>query len=255
MNRYTAIVMIMGLATVIRASDLPDYPFVSVGGDASIEIAPEQARISVTVKAFDKDPTNALATVEGRSRELLTFASSHKIKDEDVKAYEIDKAAVRREQKDSQDLDIIGYEVTRRFEILLKDLAGYEVIIRKLLSMENVTSCSTSFERKDAKKICLELREKASRDAKEQAEQLAKAFGVDLGTVQAISERGFHDLPAVFLPLRRERVGVQVYTLGGDSPFGDASTERGNDNTLFVPSTITFEAHIDAIYRLKEKKE
>ena len=241
MKRYIAMLLSMVVASSAYASLLPEFPFVFAQGRAEAEHAPDKAVVRFRVKAFDATPSNALAVVRARSKDLVAFFAKHKIQKENIEAYEIDKDVVR-DRENREELKILGYEVTQRFSVTLLALETYEPIAKKLMAMENVESIRTEFDRTDRKQIETELALKASADAREQAENLAKGFGKELGDVFAISQQGFSIVSDVFV-LPGDHVGDNImYSMAGPD----------DDDFLFVPSTITFEGNVMALFKLKD---
>ena len=235
---WTIIFLLSVIGVSAHASQLPDFPFVFAHGSAETEVSPDIATVSFRVEEFDENPTKALEVLRNRSAELIAFFAEHKIKKEDIVAYEIDKRAVR-ERKDYNELKILGYEVSRRFSVILRDLSHYEQFVKKLLYLKNVVNINAEFDRTDRKKIEADLIAEASRNAREQAELMAKGFGVKLGSVFAISQRGFQSLGMEF--------GVAGYEPG--VAFEKRIMEE--KEFLFVPSTINLKNTVTAIFKLK----
>lgn len=233
MTRVIAIIWMLSTTSLTLASTLPDFPFVSADGRAEIELPPNMAEVTFYLKAFHENPNNAITVIQQRSKELLSFFVEQQVKEEDIVAYELDKNIVRERNKDFQELKILGYEVTRRFNITLHDLQQYEIFAKKLFSLENVENINTVFERTDEETIKADLLIKAGKDAMQQAERMAKSFDVSVGPVFAISEQGFSDLGTQF------GLGRNYYSSTKSKSRTMESLPDG-DEFLFVPSTITF---------------
>ncbi|BAP57216.1 hypothetical protein THII_2919 [Thioploca ingrica] len=249
MTRVIAIIWMLSTTSLTLASTLPDFPFVSAHGQAEIELPPNMAEVTFYLKAFHENPNNAITVIQQRSKELLSFFVEQQVKEEDIVAYELDKNIVHERDKDFQQLKILGYEVTRRFNIKLHNLKQYEIFAKKLFSLENVENINTVFERTDEETIKADLLIKAGKDAMQQAERAAKGFDVSVGPVFAISEQGFSDL------------GTQ-FGLGRDDYYSSISTgsrgtpsPRDEDEFLFVPSTITFMNRVSALFKLQAKNK
>lgn len=241
MKKIIVIVCLLSIASLTFASSLPEFPFVSSNGYAEVELLPNMAKVSFGFKAFNENPKNAVDTIIQRSKELLEFCAKQKIKREDMVAYEINKNIVR-ERKNYQELNILGYEVTRQFTITLHGLQIYEPLAKKLLSIENVENFHTKFDRTDREKIESDLLTKAAADAKRQAQYLAKGFDAQIDSVFAISEHEFRDIGTLF-----ERAYVQAST----GAIVDISSPSGKKGLVFVPSTINFNSRVSAIFKLK----
>ena len=240
MKKIIVIVCFLSTASLASASSLPEFPFVSSTGYAKVELPPNVAKVSFGLKAFNENPDNAFNTVQQRTKELLEFCTGQKIEREDIVAYQINKKIVR-EQKDFVELNILGYEVTRQFIITLHNIKGYEPLGNKLLSMENIEKVNTKFDRSDREKIESDLLTKAAADAKRQAEHLAKGFDAQIDSVFAISEQRFDDIDKFLFH-------AEVIYLGRGLAVGEPSGEK---ELVFVPSTITFENRVSAIFKLK----
>ena len=241
MKKYLLIIipLLLFIEVTAYASQLPDFPFVFVQGDAKTEVPPNIATVSFQVKEFDESAGMALEVVRKRSAELIEFFAEKKIKKEDIVAYEIDKTA-KRETKEYKELKILGYEIRRRISIKIRDLRQYEQIVKKLLYTKNVMNIKSDFDRTDRKEIEKELIAEASRKAREQAEHMAKGFGVKVGSVFAISQRSFQRLAAQF-------------EFAGSFSRGMAEIASVEKEFLFVPSTITLRNNIKAIFKLKRE--
>ena len=239
MRKWVCVLLLyLFLGGVAHAVQDPDFPFIYSQGEATVEVAPDIATVSFQVEQFDEDSAKALEAVRNRSAELVAFFEERGIKDEDVVAYEFNKRAVRQ-RRDNRDLNILGYEVSRKFSVELHNLEGYEPFMKKLLSMENVTGTRTKFDRSDRDKVEEDLVVKACQDARKQASLMANGFGSRLGPVHAISQKGFGSMEAQFgLPCSFAR----------SESFGVAQREL-----LFVPATISFSKNITAIFKLENQ--
>ena len=226
------------------ASEMPDFPFVFADGEAKTEVPPDMVIVSFSIQEFNKDSAAALAVVKERSRELINFFAEQKIEARDIVAYEIDKSTVRKRDKGYHPLDILGYDVSRRVVVSLRDLTLYEKLYNKLLSLNNVGRISTSFDRSDREKIEEELVAKACQNARDRAELMAKGLGVQLGNVFAISQLDFRRLPAVFA-ISGQGSALRLSSEGVEG--------KSTDEFVFMPSTITFKNTVKVIFRLKEE--
>lgn len=236
-EHFCIFVLLLSITAVkVDASQLPEFPFVFSEGDATTEVKPDIAVITFSVKEFNGVSAAALEVVEAQSVKLIALFDEMKIAREDIIAYEIDKRAVR-ERKDYQRLKILGYDFSRPFSVTLRDVSHYEQFVKRLLSLKNVVDISAAFDRTDRKKIEANLVAEASRKAKDSAMLLAKGFGARLGPVFAISQQGFKAL------------GVK-FGVAGDNRYSAFRSAREKE-ILFVPSTITLETTVAAIFRLQ----
>jgi uncharacterized protein YggE len=239
--KISAAVLLVGvIATNGNASNLPEFPFVYAQGEANVEVAPDIATVSFHVEDYAEDATKAESVVWNRSKEILDFFNEFGISKKEIVAYQIDKNTVR-ESKEYNDLEIIGYEISRQIEITLLDLSIYEAILKKLVELPNITGIETEFERSDRDRIDKELISKACKDAEQKATLMAEGFGAKLGSVFAISRTEFENVAAQF-GVAFSYGGIQEYSLRGVN----------EEEVLFVPSAVEFSIGVNVIFRLKE---
>jgi len=244
MKQPTLITILILLAIACLASPVPEFPFVYVTGSATVKVPPNTATIEFRIKATDPSSTNALAVVAERSAEVLDFLAANKITPKDIIAYEVDKSTMREGERFSNG-KIIGYEISRLISVTMHDVSRYDDIARHLLAMENVFFVDTGFGHTDRERLEAELTTKACADASANAERMAKGFGVELGSLYAISETkdGFTALWSVF-GVAREYVSHHFES--GPSPR--------ETKLLFVPSSITLRKGVHALFRMKTVK-
>ena len=243
MKKIIAALVLITTAAIATAEDLPTFPFVFTVGEASTQLAPETALVSFALKVFDKASTNAVTVITQRSKDVLSFLSEQKVKNDDITAYEIEKDEVR-DRKETHPPEILGYDLQRRISVTIRDLSTFDSIMKRLLGTDNLAEIQVSFDRTDRQRLQEELLAKAGKDARAQADKLAKSFGTEVASVFAISQRGFAHLGKEF-GLSAEEVYYRY--LSTFAPFEQ-------DKLLFVPATIKFNAGVSAIFKLKETK-
>ena len=226
------------------ASQIPDFPFVYVEGQARMEVPPDMATISFKVEEFQENADSALSIMKKHSADLISFFNEQGIDKKDVSSYQISKSA-KRERKDYAELNILGYELKQEFEVTLRELSKYEELMKKLLSMNNITGIRASFNSTKRKQFESELIAQATADAKQQANLLAKEFGVRLGSIYALSHEEFANLAGKF--------GLSYGTSGGLAG-GIVTDALASEDLFIIPSTIKLWASVNAIFKLEEKK-
>ncbi|HLF96721.1 MAG TPA: SIMPL domain-containing protein [Methylococcaceae bacterium] len=231
------------IGTPASATQWPDFPFLYAVGTAKREVPPDLATVTFGVEAFDESPENALEVIRKRNVELAVVFKELNIFDNDVEAYEIDKQAVRQ-QKDYQDLKILGYEVKRNYLVTLRGLGLYQQFLEKLLRLKNVVNIDARFNVANRAKIEAELTVEACSDAKASAERMAGGVGTKLGAVFAISDRAFSDL--------EERFGMSGSEEKLDRIF-QKSMMKGDESTrlIYVPASITVQKRVNVVFKLE----
>jgi uncharacterized protein YggE len=236
MKNIIALIIILLLPiTAAVSKELPEFPFVYVGGHAEKEVPPDTATLTFTVEVQDAKPDAALETVYKRGQELIALFKKMEIPKNDFETYNIDK----QYRRESTDQKIVGYEVTQEFKVRLHGLTHYIPLFESLLEMKNVVNINADFDVEKRKGIEAELIAEACADAKANAEHIAKGMEAKLGAVFAVSERGFNDLG----------FGGEVF----DRVFHKAMMKDGGGSSqiIFAPSAVTIRKSVNAIYKLE----
>lgn len=244
MKNIIAIIVLLLLNATAIAAQWPDFPFLYSVGKATREIPPDLAKSTFHVEVFDENPEKALDLAQKRGIELISIFKDLKIPKEDIETYEINKTAVRQE-KDYVELKILGYEISQRFLVTLTGLTQYTQLIEKLLKLKNVVNIATDFDISNRKEIEASLTTEACADARMYAEHMANGVGSKLGSVFAISDRGFHELEDLFG--LSSNINDKL-----DRAFRKGVAE-GTETIVFEPSTIKVEKMVNVIFKLEAK--
>lgn len=224
-------------ASSTSAAQLPDFPFVFVAGQATEDVAPEFAEVSLSIAAFSAQSDVSMRAVAGRTDEVLRLCEQHGIPTSDVVAYELDKRAVREMSDNYEALAILGYEVSRSLTITVRSLDTYPGFMAELVEMDNVTHIRTHFDVNARRAVEERLVGSACRDARVHAELMAHSAGVELGQVHALSVARFAEVEEV------------LSDHGGG--FAIARQASRLPQNLFVPATIRIQKSVYALYRLE----
>lgn len=243
MKNFVTALFLLTATTTTQASSLPDFPFVFAQGEATVEVEPDTATMTFQIKSFHESSSNAVAEVQRRSVDLVNFLGQQGFGKGTLVSYELDKSVVR-EQKDWNELNILGYEATRRFKLTIDDLSKYETVAGKLFKTDGVLNINTAFGRKDQERIEGDLLASACADARRNAESMAKGFGRELGDVHCITKFHFGNLGVTF------GLGGDSYDRSSGAMYSVGAPDR--DEFLFVPSTVPFQNSVSVIYKLKE---
>jgi len=241
-NLIKSVALILLTTSSVMASNLPDFPFVLVTGKAKIEVAPNIAHINLSLMAYDADPEKALATVGNRGRDIVALLNKLHVKKSDIKSYNLNKQ-IRRERSNSYGQGkISGYEVSQRFEVALRDIKHYSLVMDKLIAMKNVNNVNINFDVTNRDELVQSLVRNAGKDAKRKAQDLAAGLDTELGSVfAATQDSSFNEFFARF-GLREDNMGhIESMKM---------SARAGHYN-MFAPETIELRKTINVVYRLK----
>ncbi|MDO3381261.1 SIMPL domain-containing protein [Gilvimarinus algae] len=217
---------------------MPEFPYITVTGEAEMEVAPNTVTVDFQVMEFHKDAAQAMDTVAERGKAVIELAKAQGLTHEDIESYAVDKQVRRDRQHMGGTMEIIGYEVTQRFRFEIDGLDSYQAIITELLRMPNTSGINASFDVLERESLMRELTAQAGRDARSRAENLASGLDVKIKSVYAISEdQGFENPMAKF--------GVQEQAFGRVS-----AADAGPAFDLFAPQTITLNKRISVIFKI-----
>ncbi|MGH1374176.1 MAG: SIMPL domain-containing protein [Cellvibrionaceae bacterium] len=224
----------------VLANELPDFPFVSVVGEAEKSVEPDQVRVSLQALVFSDTSTQAVDQNRSAMNQVLRVLRDFDVDEESVEASDVRKREKRAKDDNYQSLRILGYEVSRSVSFQLKNLEHYSGLINALNSIDYITDVSSRFDTSERIDIETELLQEASRRSRKKADVLAAGLNSKIDSVFGISQdRDFHYGGASF----RYRVGsVQAMM----APPSDSQAM-----TLFIPKSIQLSQHVSVLYRLK----
>ncbi|EHR39747.1 SIMPL domain-containing protein [Alishewanella jeotgali] len=239
MLRLTTAFSLLVAAASVTASPLPDFPFINVTGQATLEVAPDKAQIRFVLRQTGATAEQATRAVYQQGESLLKFLQTQGLTEKALDAAQINKEAL---YKDYQDRTITGYEASQPITLTLTNLEQYVTVMDYLFTQPQIFSIHSSFDHSKREEFELTLSEKAGADARARANRLAAAQGVKLSTVFAITENaGFGNLAGDF--------GFG----GGQVSYGrleKMSADSGMAGALLAPKQITLQKSVNVIYKL-----
>ena len=248
------VALILAGTPCVYGEDLPGFPFICTAGQAAIEVTPDVATISFTVVHSDGDSEAGIKTLQEKSRAIVALLDEFRIPPEDARASDIYKEEIREELGDFRLGKVTGYEFSRRFTLTLRDLSTWQKLTRRLLETDCVSGVGTHFDATSRKEKEQELMVSAIANARERAERMARAAGIRLGAVYALSEADLTNLSSHFLrpSIRSEGPTTARGAMGGmgGTSAGPADADSVIDAMAKAPM-IRLSASIHAIYRIE----
>jgi uncharacterized protein len=163
---------------------------VSVSGMAELDAEPDLARVTLGVEARRPAMQDARAAVAATVDRVLALTRELKIDPKRVNATRLQVQPDYRWDEKSNTQVLLGYFVRRQVEVELTDLDQLGPLLERAIDA-GVNQVSDpvldSSRRKDLER---EAMAKAVEDARLNAETLARAAGVKLGTVRTLSGSG-----------------------------------------------------------------
>lgn len=191
MKRILVFLPVFMVALPVSAQVPPPPPprMISVSGEASEQIAPDQAILSITLQHKDKSLDKAKSDNDKQADKLVAIAKEFKIAKEKIALSGLNISpeyvypANGKRQFD-------GYQVSRSLRITIDELSIHERLLSAIVDsgVDQVGGIQFTLARPEERGNA--LRVKAFEDARAKADALAKAAGAKLGKALQISTSG-----------------------------------------------------------------
>src|SRR5688572_18390952 len=184
--------------SVMAQGGLPDKPYIYVEGKAEIEKPADMVSLRFDVVARNPDQAKANQEVQTKASKILALLRDTKVAQDDIIAADL-KSEPEFESDDSgrKKGKILRYSVTRRFDVNVREVAAFPKLVDELVGITGVEFTDISPGLTKAKEMKEEMWESALVNAREQATKTAKAMGVTIDSVFAISRTSFPEIRAL----------------------------------------------------------
>jgi len=165
-------------------------PVVMVGADASVTVAPDQARISLAVISSDQDLQKAQESNNKTTNNVIETLLKQNIAKEDIKTtnFTVYPQYNYNNTKENVPPEIVGYRVRNEISVLVKDLDKLGILLD--LAVKSGAN-NVNFINYEKSNIALQENEalvKAVQRARSKANAIANAAGMNVGKVLSINE-------------------------------------------------------------------
>jgi uncharacterized protein YggE len=164
-------------------------PAISVNGEATMSVAPDQAQIDAGVTSEAKTAREASDANNAAMGKVLLALKGAGVDEND---YQTSRLSLQPQYPPNRTgpAAISGYRASNRVTIKVRDITKVAGLIDVLVGAGANEIGGINFVVSQASKLLDEAREKAVADARRKAEIYAKAAGVTLGEALGISEEG-----------------------------------------------------------------
>jgi uncharacterized protein YggE len=193
-----SLALVLAAATSLAMPALAETappPMVSVTGEATVSVPPDQAQIDGGVTSDAKTAREASDANNAAMGKVLLALKGAGI---DEKDYQTSRLSLQPQYAPNRSgpSPVVGYRASNRVTVKLRDVTKVAGIIDVLVGAGANELGGINFMVSQASKLLDDIREKAIADARRKAEIYAKAAGVTLGEALNISEEG--SAPPVF---------------------------------------------------------
>ena len=164
-------------------------PTITVSGEATISVAPDQAEIEAGVTSDAKTAREASEANNAAMGKLLLALKAANIDEKDIQT---SRLALQPQYAPNRSgpSPVVGYQASNRVTVRLHDIPKVASTIDTLVGAGATNIGGIGFSVSNASKLLDDAREKAVADARRKAEIYARAAGVTLGAPLGISEEG-----------------------------------------------------------------
>jgi uncharacterized protein YggE len=205
---------------------------ISVAGSAVVSIAPDFARVAMTIIERDESLASAQATVAAKTNSVLELLDELSIARKYINTAGATLRPNYRWNRNTEEQELLGYIVERRIQVEVRDLDKLGALIEQA-TKAGVNELSPpqldSSKRKDAQREALA---NAVADARLNAATIAMAANGTLGDARYISTTGGIAPPRPMARMQADALSVS------------AATES------YVPGEIKISASVSAVYEL-----
>ncbi|OIQ29879.1 MAG: hypothetical protein BM562_10850 [Alphaproteobacteria bacterium MedPE-SWcel] len=161
-----------------------------VTGEASLDVAPDQAEITLGVRAQSEEAADAMSQVSASMGEVLARLQDSGIAGDDIQTRQVSMNPVwSRIQQGGQDVRAItGFEASNLVMVTLRDLEAMGGVLDDVLRAGANEFRGLAFSFSDSRSVQDRLRTEAVEDAIRKARQLASAAGMSLGPVRTLQD-------------------------------------------------------------------
>jgi uncharacterized protein len=181
--------LVLAVATLFAGPALAQTPppMISVTGEATVSVPPDQAQIDGGVTSDAKTAREASDANNAAMGKVLLALKGAGI---DEKDYQTSRLSLQPQYAPNRSgpSPVVGYRASNRVMVKLRDVTKVANIIDVLVGAGANELGGINFVVSQASKLLDDAREKAIADARRKAEIYAKAAGVTLGEPLSISE-------------------------------------------------------------------
>ncbi len=164
---------------------------LSMNGQGEVKAAPDMAQVSAGVTT--SAPTAAAALAANSTRMTAVFAAIKKlgVPEKNIQTVNFSISPQYTNPGNNLPMRLTGYQVNNEVSVRLDDVSKVGAALDVLVTAGTNQMNGISFGIKDQAPLMTEARTRAVADARAKAETYAKAAGVTLGAILAISENGY----------------------------------------------------------------
>ena len=170
-----------------------NYSLVNVTGKGTVTVAPDRVLIKARIEHTGKSASEVKTQNDKVVNEVIQYLKSQEIPSKNIQTEYINL------NKDyNYNTKETFYSANQAISILLEDTGRYEKVMSGLLQSGLNRIDGIQFQSSKKEALESQARKKAILDAKEKAEEYAKALGQEIGKAHSINELNSGDFPPMY---------------------------------------------------------
>ncbi|HEX4638323.1 MAG TPA: SIMPL domain-containing protein [Chthoniobacterales bacterium] len=244
MKRFLSFSLVILPVCLFAEGGLPDKPYIYVEGKAEVKKPADLVTMRFDLVGRAPEQPKANEDVQSKSKQILSMLKDRKIAESDVIAedlrsepeYEQDENSSRAHGK------LIGYKVTRPFQIRVRDLMSFPKLADELIKIQGVEFSGVDGGLAKEKEIEPEVWQKALANAREQAEKTLKPIGMKIDSVFAVSPVSFPSIQS------------RIFGSGSEAMYEARAPAGGSAEPEYRLAPITISQSVHVIYLISPAK-
>jgi len=214
------IALLMMMSSSPTFAESLDIPHISVTGQSSKSIAPDELTWRISIRNLDKE-TSQVAKQHSQSVDsVLKYLMAQGIAQKNIQTTQMQLAENRKYEKSSTIID--GYFANSQIVFKLTDLDNYLTLWNGLAKFSEVSTSGINFGHSQAKSFKSELQQQALLNAREKAAQMAATLDMKLGKPLAIEELSWSPQPRAEVMRMADSGGSQQALAAGMIEFSES---------------------------------
>jgi len=243
----TFLLLFIALTPFALADGLPSVPYLFVEARAEVEKNADVVSLAFKLSARDADVTKANGAVQTQAVKVFALFTTVGIADEDVIASDV-QSNDEYEQGAGYGSrgKFLGYRVVRPITVKVRDLAKFPKLVNDLFALNVRYFQGVTEEYSKARETEQETKELAMKNARVEADKLAKVAGMKVDSVWAISSEPF--------PVIQNRM-LNFNTFGTPVAIeGDAAQDKAEVAPKYAIPPVKFNLSVHVIYLISPAK-
>src|SRR4029453_808987 len=168
---------------------VPDKPYIYVVGKAEMQKSPDVVTLKFDLVGRAPEQAKANEDVQSKANKIFALLKERKIADNDVIAEDL-RSEPEFEQEEGYSRGhgkLVGYKVTRPFEIKIRDVATFPKLADELIRVQGAEFSGVEGGLSKEKELQEQLWDKALADARAKAEKSLKPMNLKIDAVFAVT--------------------------------------------------------------------